>query len=184
MPTLDVVIKGQMVLPEVSAGPLPPGSGGSPEHPIYNPPGVNVPVFPTFPIVIPPEFIADVHPEHPIVIPPPAMPPGIWPSPGHPSHPIAPGGGPSQGPGFPTHPIVIPPDVDVWPPNAKPEHPIVVPPPTTIWPPLPTHPIIVPPEGPPEVLEKWEVVAYWTPAGGWAMAIVPTESHPGVPTPA
>jgi hypothetical protein len=154
--------------------------GESPEHPIAPggpPPGVNVPVFPTFPIVIPPEFINDVHPEHPIVTPPP--PPGIWPSPGYPAHPIAPGGGP-------THPIVIPPDVDVWPPNAKPEHPIVIPPPTTIWPPVPVHPIVLPPAEttPPTVLENWEVVAYWTPDGGWAMAIVPSESHPGVPTPA
>jgi hypothetical protein len=78
---------------------------------------------------------------------------------------------------------VIPPDVDVWPPNAKPEHPIVLPPPTTIWPPLPTHPIVIPPDGPPTVLDKWDVIAYWTPQGGWAMAIVPSESHPGTPTP-
>jgi hypothetical protein len=79
----------------------------------------------------------------------------------------------------------VPPDVDVWPPNAKPEHPIVIQPPTTIWPPLPTHPIVLPddPSQPPQVLENWDVIAYWTPTGGWAMAIVPSESHPGVPTP-
>jgi hypothetical protein len=41
-------------------------------------------------------------PSHPIVPAPPGTPPGtIWPSPGHPSHPIAPGGSP----GVPTHPI-------------------------------------------------------------------------------
>jgi hypothetical protein len=182
MPTLDVVIKGQMVLPEVSTGPLPPGTGEHPAHPIA--PGGRPPFpsqgpgFPTFPIVIPPEFIADVHPEHPIVIPPPPL--GMWG--GTPPNYIDIGGpGPQPGP---SHPIVIPPDVDVWPPDAKPEHPIVVPPPTTIWPPLPTHPIVVPPDGPPTVLDKWDVIAYWTPNGGWAMAIVPTESHPGVPTPA
>jgi hypothetical protein len=34
------------------------------------------------------------------------QPPGFWGgTPAWPSHPIAPGGGPSQGPGFPTHPI-------------------------------------------------------------------------------
>jgi hypothetical protein len=116
---------------------------------------------PTHPIVIPPEFISDVHPEHPIVIPPPA-------------------------PVFPAHPIVIPPDIGIWPPNAKPEHPIVIPPDTVVWPPnvKPVHPIVIPPEGPPQVLENWNVVAYWTPEGGWATAIVPSESHPGVPTPA
>jgi hypothetical protein len=57
------------------------------------------------------------------------------------------------------------------------------------YPPLPTHPIVLPdppPDGPlppVNVLENWDVVAYWTPEAGWAMAIVPTESHPGVPTP-
>jgi hypothetical protein len=183
MPTLDVVIKGQMVLPEVSTGPLPPGAGGGSPPGISGGPG-SLPPWVMPPIVIPPEFIADVHPEHPIVIPPPlgfwgGQPPayvdigGPGAQPG-PSHPIAP---------TPGHPIVIPPDVDVWPPNAKPEHPIVLPPPTTIWPPLPTHPIVVPPDGPPTVLDKWDVIAYWTPSGGWAMAIVPSESHPGTPTP-
>jgi hypothetical protein len=29
----------------------------------------------------------------------------------------------------------------------------------------------------------WNVVSYWSPEGGWAVAIVPSESHPGVPTP-
>jgi hypothetical protein len=180
---------------------VPLQTGGTPEHPIAGPPpGIwpspghpahpispgggpsQGPGFPTFPIVIPPGF--PVSPSHPIVIPSPPMPPvGIWPSPGRPEHPISPGGGPS-------HPIVVPPDVDVWPPNAKPEHPIIVPPPTTIWPPLPVHPIILPdpptdgsPPKPPEIMERWDVIAYWTPTGGWAMAIVPSKSHPGTPTP-
>jgi hypothetical protein len=41
----------------------------------------------------------------------PGQPPGIWPSPGYPSHPIAPGGPPPgiwPSPGVPTHPITIP----------------------------------------------------------------------------
>lgn len=77
------------------------------------------------------------HPEHPIA--PGGPPPTIWPSPGHPEHPIVlpplPGIWPS--PGTPTHPIFYPP---------YPAHPIVIPdnpekpiqqPPGTIWPPLP-----------------------------------------------
>jgi hypothetical protein len=62
-------------------------------------------------------------PTHPIA--PGGPPPGIWPSPGHPSHPIAPGGPPPQvwpGPGQPTHPIFLPPTqppppAEVWPPQ-------------------------------------------------------------------
>jgi hypothetical protein len=149
----------------IGGGPVypPGGSGGEhPAHPIAPggpPPGVWVPTFPTNPIVIPPGFIDGVHPAHPIVIPPP-------PTPGHPAHPI-----------------VIPPEI--WPPDARPEHPIVIPPPPTVYPPLPTHPIVIPdPPAPPQVLENWNVVCYWTEEGGWAMAVVPSESHPGVPTPA
>jgi hypothetical protein len=87
----------------------------------------------------PPESPPDHHPEHPIVLPPPE----IWPSPGHPAHPIAPGGGP-------THPIVLPPDVDIWPDEGKPEHPIVIPPDVGIWPSpgVPTHPIVIPGDPP------------------------------------
>jgi len=97
----------------------------------------------------------------------PGQPPGIWPSPGYPSHPIAPGGPPpvagwtppgyqpghpiapggqppfpSQGPGFPTNPIVIPPDSIA---DGVPTHPIIIPP--EIWPQpgVPTHPIVIPP---------------------------------------
>jgi hypothetical protein len=185
MAGVRVVIRGVMTRAglHVGGGPMPPGEGGGapgeppgiwggvpPEYvdiglpgPQPTPPGIwggGNEGFPTHPIVIPPEFIADVHPEHPIVIPPP---PGIW------------GGGNA---GFPEHPIVIPPDLDIWgPTDPRPTHPIVVPPPTPTVPPQPTHPIVMPPEGPPEVLDKWDVVAYWTPAGGWAMAIVPGEGH-------
>jgi hypothetical protein len=110
----------------------------------------------------------------------PGQPPGIWPSPGHPSHPIAPGGQPpgywggvappypdqglpgrppypSQGPGFPTAPIMLPPyvpggpPVSIWPNPGNPAHPIVLPPPP---PPPPDNEAIKPP---PET-------------GGWAYA--------------
>jgi hypothetical protein len=51
--------------------------------------------------------VAPPYPDH--GLPPPV---GIWPSPGHPAHPISPGGPPPgiwPSPGVPTHPIVIPP---------------------------------------------------------------------------
>jgi hypothetical protein len=127
-----------------------PGIGGGPG---------SLPPWVMPPIVIPPEFISDVHPEHPIVIPPPNV------------------------PGYPAHPIVLPPDLDIWgPTDPRPTNPIVIPPSTPTIPPHPAHPIvIVPPvDGvpqPPEVLDKWDVVAYWTPTGGWGMAIVPGEGH-------
>src|SRR5246500_655881 len=44
---------------------------------------------------------------------------GIWPSPGHPAHPIAPGGPPPgiwPSPGYPAHPIVLPPESGGTPP--------------------------------------------------------------------
>jgi hypothetical protein len=109
------------------------------------------------PIYIPPGAIDGVHPEHPIVIPPPT----------------APGGGGEH----PAHPIVIPPDAAG---PGKPEHPIVIPP---TPPGQPSHPIVLPPNEPPKPLENWDVVAYWRPDSGWGTAIVPSPSHPGVPTP-
>jgi hypothetical protein len=201
MAGVPVTIRGRMYRTglHVGGGPMP--GGPRPEHPIApggpgeSPPGIwgGVPPeyvdiggpadqpgiwgganegFPTHPIVIPPGFLDDVKPEHPIVIPPPTQPPGIW------------GGGNEP---FPTPPIFIPPDLGIWGPNdPRPTHPIVLPPPTVTYPPQPTHPIVLPPpgeEGPPEVLQNWDVVAYWTPSSGWGVAIVPTESHPGVPTP-
>jgi hypothetical protein len=67
----------------------------------------------------------------------------------------------------------------------KPEHPIYIPPSVGI-PGFPTHPIVLPPPGSeekPEVLENWDVKTYWSPATGWGIAIVPTETQPGTPTP-
>jgi hypothetical protein len=199
MAGVPVTIRGRMYRTGLGVGGGPAPGGPRPEHPIApggEPPGIwggvppeyvdiggpgdqpypdqGLPPFPSHPIVIPPEFIADVHPEHPIVIPPPPKPPlGFWG--GTPPNYVDIGGpGPQPGP---SHPIVIPPDIGIWPPDAKPEHPIVIPPPTTIWPPRPTHPIVLPPDGPPEVLDKWDVVAYWTPVSGWGVAIVPGEGH-------
>jgi hypothetical protein len=101
--------------------------------------------------------------------------PGIWPSPGHPAHPIAPGGPPLGiwGGGnvpMPTPPIYIPvpppsgggehPELPIYIPifpahpivipmppvsGAHPEHPIAYPP--LVWPPIPAHPIAGPPPG-------------------------------------
>lgn len=81
-------------------------------------------------------------------------PPSIWPSPGYPAHPIAPGGPPPSiwpDPGYPAHPIVIPPDAlapgvpahPIFLPG-YPAHPIVIPP-NSIAPGVPAHPIILPP---------------------------------------
>jgi hypothetical protein len=77
-------------------------------------------------------------------------PPVIWPGPGYPAHPIAPGGGPA-------HPIVIPPDAvapgvpshPIYLPPPEPAHPIVIPP-DAIAPGVPAHPIVLPPPGSPE----------------------------------
>src|SRR3974390_137101 len=119
------------------------------------PPGIWPPVgVVTPPIYYPPE----IWPPRP---PSAGQPPGIWPS-----------------PGYPAHPIVLPPGFI---PGLKPEHPIVIPP---TEPGVPAHPIVIPPPpAKPEVLENWEAKTYWTPQTGWAVAIVPSESHPGVPTP-
>lgn len=179
MAGVPVVIRGRMYRSDrhVGGGPIyPPEEGGGPpgdahpEHPIVLPP--EEPPYPAHPIVIPPGFIDGVHPEHPIVIPPPLT---IW--------------GPNDP--RPTPPIVIPPEV--FPPDARPEHPIVIPPPDLIiWggpydPPHPAHPIELPPDGEggvdPKPMENWDVKTYWTPEGGWAVALVPSESNPGVPTP-
>ena len=78
-------------------------------------------------------------PTHPIA--PGGPPPGIWPDPGHPAHPIVipPD---AIAPGVPTHPIYLPPVI--WPSPGHPAHPIVLPP-GSIGPGLPTHPIVLPP---------------------------------------
>jgi hypothetical protein len=146
------------------------------------------------------------YPAHPIA--PGGPPPGIWPSPGWPAHPIAPGGRPpgiwGGAPSFPAHPIAPggqPPGIwggMPWPtppiylppesiPGLKPEHPIYIPPSSGV-PGVPTHPIVLPPPGSPpdekpEILENWDVKVGWSEQTGWVVAIVPSESHPGVPTP-
>jgi hypothetical protein len=89
---------------------------------------------------------------------------GIWPSPGHPAHPIAPGGPPPVAgwtpPGYqPSHPIagtglrpehpIAPggPPPGIWPSPGHPSHPIFYPP--GIWgggaEGFPTPPIVIPP---------------------------------------
>ena len=180
MPTFDAVIVGKITLPEVSTGPLPPGQpplgiwgGGNvpmPTPPIYIPivppnvvmPPIYIPVSPEHPIAVPPP--GSEVPTHPIYYPPVVWPPqppvSIWPSPGHPAHPIAPGGPPPTiwpSPGRPTHPIYVPIKPDRPPVDGQPEHPIYFPMypehPIAILPPVtgaPEHPIIIPPELPPE----------------------------------
>ncbi|HZM25812.1 MAG TPA: hypothetical protein VFB89_00465 [Gemmatimonadales bacterium] len=189
----------------IAPGGPPPGiwpSPGHPAHPIApggQPPGIwgGAPSYPDqgLPGQPPGIWPSPGHPAHPIA--PGGPPPGIWPSPGHPAHPIAPGGRPpgiwggapsypDQGlPGpqpIPTPPIYLPPGTI----PGHPEHPIYIPP--SIWPSpgVPTHPIVLPPAGSgekPEVLENWEVKTAWSATTGWVVAIVPTEEHPGTPTP-
>jgi hypothetical protein len=181
----------------IASHPIAPGGpplgiwGGPPLYPDQGlpgpqPPGGGVGIWPS-----------PGHPAHPIA--PGGPPPSIWPSPGRPTHPIAPGGPPlgiwggpplypDQGlPGpqpTPTPPIYLPPGAI---PGLKPEHPIYIPPSSGV-PGVPTHPIVLPPTGSPpdqkpEVLENWDVKAGWSPQTGWVVAIVPSESHPGLPTP-
>lgn len=137
-----------------------PVSHGHPEHPIELPPegGGGLPDHIWGP--------TDPRPTPPIVIIPPEKPGQppvvIWPSPGHPAHPIAPGGPPPSiwpSPGHPAHPIVLPPaiiwpqppgggpPVVIWP--GRPEHPIVLPKPPGLDNPHPEHPIVIP--LPPEI---------------------------------
>jgi hypothetical protein len=78
---------------------------------------------------------------------------------------------------MPSPPIYLPPGTL---PGEKPEHPIFIPPSS---PGVPTHPIVLPPGEKPEVLENWNATTIWTPEGGWIVAIVPSEEHPGAPTP-
>jgi len=103
--------------------------------------------------------------------------PGIWPSPGHPAHPIAPGGTPP--PGVVQPPIYYPPGV--WVPTF-PTNPIVIPEPPEGGgggeggeqpPGVPVHPI-TPPEG---------YVIVWVPGYGYVLAPVNPPSGSGQPTP-
>ncbi len=67
----------------------------------------------------------------------PEAPPGIWPSPGHPSHPIV---------MPPPPPGIWPPPVSIWPPTPlPPNYPL---PPGSIWPPIVSGGPIVPPPRP------------------------------------
>jgi hypothetical protein len=187
---------------------MPVESGGRPDQGLPQPPlgtwgGAGQP-FPTPPIHLPPGGPPPIagwtppgfHPSHPIapgggggtgiwggaplpwpghpIAPggPGQQPPGIWPSPGHPDQGL-PGPQPT-----PTPPIYLP-------PGSIPgvEHPIYIPPSVNI-PNFPNHPIVVPPAPEkPQVLENWDVKSAWSPQTGWVVAIVPSEEHPGVPTP-
>jgi hypothetical protein len=113
---------------------------------------------------------------------PPGQPPGIWPSPGHPAHPIAPGGSPPQvwpGPGYPSNPIApggAPPEV--WPGPGQPAHPIAGLPPG-VWPSPghPENPIVIPPgQEPPKtftVIVKNDATGEWK-----AITFVPSPEVP------
>jgi hypothetical protein len=183
------------------------GSGGHPDHglPQPPPPGYWGGVAPPYPDQGLPGW--QPRPSHPIapggrppgywggVAPPypdqglPGAPPGYWggvapPYPDHglPGHPPPLGIWGGGNVPMPTPPIYLPPGSI---PGLKPEHPIYIPPSVNI-PGFPTHPIVLPPPGSnekPEVLENWNAVTAWTPTTGWVVAIVPSDEHPGVPTP-
>jgi hypothetical protein len=123
-------------------------------------------------------------PEHPIA--PGGEPPGIWPSPGHPAHPIVivpPGaiapGVPTQPiylPVYPMHPIVIPPGSLG---GGKPEHPIYLPP--GIWgpnDPFPTHPIVIPPDAVSPGVPAHPIVIPPPPLGIWGGSNQPFPTPP------
>lgn len=140
-----------------------------------DPPSVWDPAFPTPPIHLPPNS-------------PPVI---IWPSPGHPAHPIViPLPPVIWGPTDPRpeHPIVIPP-IGIWgPDDPRPSHPIEIPP--SIWgggsEPMPTPPIVIPapppglyPPGNDDGIPNHPVAGvpgpggkftfYYTPQYGWVM---------------
>jgi hypothetical protein len=147
---------------------IPIGGGGHPEHPIYYPPVDGG----SPPGIWPSPGV----PTHPIA--PGGPPPGIWPSPGYPAHPIAPGGPPPgiwPSPGYPAHPIAPGgPPVGIWPSPGYPAHPIAPGgPPPGIWPSpgVPTHPIVIVPP-PPGTGEGAPPIAVNLPIFPW------TPSHP------
>jgi len=208
MPSVPCTIIGTITWSEEvkPPQPQPPGIWGGaplpvPTPPIYLPPQQPPGIWPPAGVVTPPIYYPpEIWPT------PPAKPPlGIWgggnvPMPTPPIYLPPQGGGGGQpplgiwgGPYFPpgiwgggnvpmpTPPIYLPPDTI---PGLKPEHPVYIPPAS---PGVPAHPIVLPPPGSgdkPEVLENWQVKTYWSAATGWGVAIVPTESHPGAPTPA
>jgi hypothetical protein len=167
----------------------PLGSGGQPDQGLPGqPPGFWGGVAPPYPDQGLPG--GQPHPSHPIApggrppgiwggAPPypdqglPGQPPGIWPSPGYPAHPIAPGGQPPgiwPSPGYPSHPIVLPP----YEPGG---------PPVTIWPNpgQPTHPIVIPqpPENPPEGNKPPPEGGGWAYAADYGWGYFPGVSAPG-----
>src|SRR6516162_1473886 len=115
---------------------------------------------------------------------PPTQPPGIWPSPGVPTHPIYYPPVISGPPGpWPTPPIYLPPTLPgIWPSPGHPAHPIYYPPVISGPPgPWPTPPIYLPqppekPTEPPSTDGKWA----YSPIYGWVW--VPADSG-GKPTP-
>lgn len=120
------------------------------------------------------------HPAHPIA--PGGRPPSIWPSPGHPAHPIAPGGPPpgiwgGAGEGFPTPPIFLPPS------GGHPGQPPGIWGPPGPW---PTPPIYIPspppeyPNPPPEATKPPPEGGGWGYDEQWGWFLVPP---PGTPSP-
>jgi hypothetical protein len=160
-------------------GPTDPRPGwGLPQPPLGTWGGVGQPYpdqgLPGAPPNKPPGFWGGVAPPHPDQGLP-GIPPGIWGG----KPPYVDIGGPGPQP-TPTPPIWLP-------PGSLPgvELPIYIPPIVNI-PGFPTHPIQLPPPGSndkPQVLENWDVKTAWSPSSGWVVAIVPSEEHPGVPTP-
>jgi hypothetical protein len=176
-PYVDIGGPGSQPHPShpIAPGGRPPGIwGGAPTYPDIGFPGPQP--TPTPPIYYPPSggggHPPPLYPTHPIA--PGGRPPGIWG--GAPTYPDIGGPGPQP---TPTPPIYLPPGTL----PGHPEHPIYIPPSVGI-PGFPTHPIVVPPAPEkPQVLENWDVKAAWSPQSGWVVAIVPSEEHPGVPTP-
>jgi len=103
---------------------VPPGGGGGvpphPEHPIWGPPGMELPPGSGFPPVA----------GHPLPVPPtPPLPPEVTPpSPGDPTKPVPP---PAGSAGWPVQPMVPPPYVVVNYPGIG---PVIVAPPATAAP--------------------------------------------------
>jgi hypothetical protein len=134
------------------------------------------------------------HPDHEL----PGIPPGYWGgvAPPVPTHPIAPGGGPSQGPGFPTHPIAPGgPPVGIWPSPGHPSHPIAPggPPPSAghlpVFPPVgPDNTLPPTPGEPPQVAlpivlpdpirDDALFELKWSPLYGWVLVPIKDEEPP------
>jgi hypothetical protein len=116
--------------------------------------------------VIPPDAVAPGVPSQPIYLPP-----SVWPGPGYPAHPIAPGGpppGPSQGPGFPTPPIYIGLPPGEVPPGGGDGN-------------SPTHPIVLPPGAPVDPNGQYVLVHAYVPGYGGCWFSVNTAHVGGQP---